>query len=354
VHDDGGDPQGPGIRVAALLSATCAVLAVRQSGSAPRFGKFEQIDVQRINVLEPDGKPRVIISNRSHRRDGTRTCKRREVRIRHGRKPRAPRQRWARARTAGARRILAARRNPGGYGLSMQSRINRFLLAYALIVSTIAAGTVVSQAISAQDKVAFDEIDVQRINVREADGTLRMVISNKQRFPGIIVKGKEQPHPNRRTAGMLFFNEEGTENGGLTFDGSKRDGKVSSSGHLSFDRYEQDQVIEFSQDEDRDSRSAALIVSDRPDKTMDFAGMAKVTAMPAGAARDKAMQQLVEGGTLGLQTRVQVGRWRDRSSGLVLHDAAGMPRLQLEVTAEGAAAIKFFDDKGKVVRTVTP
>ena len=87
---------------------------------------------------------------------------------------------------------------------------------------------------------------------------------------------------------------------------------------------------------------------------MDFAGMAKVTALPAGAARDEAMKQLVAGGTFGAQTRVQVGRWRDRSSGLLLHDAAGKPRLQLEVTAEGAAAIKFLDESGKVVRTVTP
>jgi hypothetical protein len=236
----------------------------------------------------------------------------------------------------------------------MQSRINRFLLAYALLVSTITGGTLVTQAIGAQSKSAFDEIDVKRINVREEDGTLRLVISNTQRFPGIIVKGKEQPHPNRRTAGVLFFNEEGTENGGLTFDGSNRDGKVSSTGHLSFDRYEQDQVIQLTQGEEQGSRFAALIMTDRPDKQMDFAGMAKVTALPAGPARDKAMQQLIEAGTFGAQTRVQVGRWRDRSSGVVLHDAAGKPRLQLEVTAEGAAAIKFLDENGKVVRTVTP
>ena len=48
-----------------------------------------------------------------------------------------------------------------------------------------------------------------------------MVISNKADFPGIIIKGKETPHPDRKTAGMLFFNDEGTENGGLIFGGSK-------------------------------------------------------------------------------------------------------------------------------------
>ena len=135
----------------------------------------------------------------------------------------------------------------------MQSRTNRFLLAYALLVSTITAGAVLTQAIGAQSKAAFDEIDVKRINLREEDGTLRLVISNTQRLPGVIVKGKEQPHPNRRTAGMLFFNEEGTENGGLTFSGTTQDGKVSSSGHLSFDRYEQDQVIQISQGEEQGS-----------------------------------------------------------------------------------------------------
>ena len=87
---------------------------------------------------------------------------------------------------------------------------------------------------------------------------------------------------------------------------------------------------------------------------MDFAGMSKVTAMPAGAARDEAMRQLMAGGTFGAKTRVQVGRWRDRSSGVVLHDAAGRARLKLAVTAEGAASIEFLDEKGKVVRTVTP
>ena len=71
----------------------------------------------------------------------------------------------------------------------MQSRINRFLLAYALLVSTLCGGALVTQAIGAQSKTAFDEIDVKRINVREDDGTLRMVISNTQRFPGVIVKG---------------------------------------------------------------------------------------------------------------------------------------------------------------------
>ncbi len=78
----------------------------------------------------------------------------------------------------------------------------------------------------------FESIDVQRINVVEPDGTLRMVISNKSAAPGAIIRGKEYAHPDRQSAGILFFNDEATENGGLIFGGAKgKDGKPQSYGH---------------------------------------------------------------------------------------------------------------------------
>ena len=47
----------------------------------------------------------------------------------------------------------------------------------------------------------FDEIDVHRVNVREPDGTLRLVISNDARLPGVIVRGKENPPVDRPVRG---------------------------------------------------------------------------------------------------------------------------------------------------------
>ena len=49
----------------------------------------------------------------------------------------------------------------------------------------------------------------QRIDIVQPDGTLRMVISNHSKLPGIIVKGKEQAF-DRPQAGMLFYNDKGT------------------------------------------------------------------------------------------------------------------------------------------------
>jgi hypothetical protein len=111
-------------------------------------------------------------------------------------------------------------------GLSMNhTTTNRLMLGYCVLVTTLLAGLSVSQAVSGPVKVSYDELDVHRINVRERDGTLRMTISNTDSAPGIIVKGKEIPHPNRKSAGILFFNDEGTENGGLIFGGRRTTGR---------------------------------------------------------------------------------------------------------------------------------
>jgi hypothetical protein len=51
---------------------------------------------------------------------------------------------------------------------------------------------------------AFDEIKVDRIDVIEPDGTLRIAVSDHDRMPAVMVKGKESPKVDRPQAGMLF------------------------------------------------------------------------------------------------------------------------------------------------------
>src|SRR5580658_4752984 len=113
----------------------------------------------------------------------------------------------------------------------------RFLVIYSGVLTALFAVIVWVGAASPAKVVNFDEITVHRLNVVEPDGKLRMVISNHARLPGIIVRGKEQPFP-RPQAGILFYNDEGSENGGLVFGGGKNaKGEVEDSGgSLSFDK----------------------------------------------------------------------------------------------------------------------
>jgi hypothetical protein len=61
--------------------------------------------------------------------------------------------------------------------------LTKILAVYSTVLTTLLAAF--TMAGSAAAKVQrFDEVDVHRINVREPDGTLRMVISNHVRPAG--------------------------------------------------------------------------------------------------------------------------------------------------------------------------
>jgi hypothetical protein len=199
----------------------------------------------------------------------------------------------------------------------MSARLQHFLLIYSAVLSTVFGVFLLSGAKAPAGK-KFDEISVQRINVIEPDGTLRMVISDHARLPGIIVKGKENPLA-RPQAGMIFYNDEGSETGGLIFGGRKnaKGEIVDSGGSLSFDRYEANQIVQLAGVHDSTDRFAGLAVSDD-------------------------------------NRRVWVGRSEEGKASVTLMDAKGRKRLSLEVTADGAPSFSFFDDRGAVVRQFTP
>ena len=197
----------------------------------------------------------------------------------------------------------------------------RFLVIYSGVLTAVFAFTVLA-GFTKNPVTKLDEIDVQRINVREPDGTLRMVISDSARLPGVIVKGKEQPKIDRPQAGMIFFNDEGSENGGLIF-GGKRDAHgdvVDSGGSLSFDRYNANQVVQLLGVDDKDNSMAGLAVSDSQE-------------------------------SIGGHRRAWVGRTADGAATLALMDALGNKRIVLKVAADGVAEMNFLDKDGKVVKT---
>jgi hypothetical protein len=103
----------------------------------------------------------------------------------------------------------------------------RFLKIYAVVTTLLFAVLVFSAFQQANQKNKFTELDVERINIVEKDGKLKMVISNSERqHPGII-DGKTLSR--QRPAGMLFFNDRGDECGGLSFNGDQKDGKVAQA-----------------------------------------------------------------------------------------------------------------------------
>lgn len=232
----------------------------------------------------------------------------------------------------------------------------RFLKRYAIVSTLLFAGTVLA-AFQQNRRTKFDEIDVERINVVEPDGKLRLVISNRPRSIGPIYKGTPFGYPGGTRPGLIFFNDEGTENGGLTFTGRRQpNGTFTSSLGMSFDQFNQDQVMTLRYDDNNGQRRLGLSFLDRAD--VDIFDLVQqrdsIMKTPAGAARDSALARLMgprDGVPLAAQ-RVYLGRDRARSALLLLSDPQGKTRLRLAVDSLGAARMEFLDADGKVTHAI--
>jgi hypothetical protein len=225
----------------------------------------------------------------------------------------------------------------------------KFLAIYSGILTLVFAITVLTGFTADSRNASFDEVTVHRINIVEPDGTLRMVLSDKSEFPGIIIKGKEHPHPNRKTAGMLFFNDEGTENGGLIFGGEMKDGKGSSFGHLSFDAYEQDQIFTIDAGKTGDQSASALAMIDRPEYPI--SEVLALTDRMKGMTDEQKKAEIAkfskEHGAP--HQRLFLGRSEDKSVALRLKDVDGKDRIVIKVAADGSPMLEFLDKDGKVI-----
>ncbi|HEY5566743.1 MAG TPA: hypothetical protein VIM81_05810 [Gammaproteobacteria bacterium] len=127
-------------------------------------------------------------------------------------------------------------------------------------------------------------------------------------------------------AGVLFYNDEGTENGGLIF-GGRRDanGRIVDAGvSLSFDKYGVGgQTLQLAAVSDNENRFAGLRVKD--------------TAI--GGPNNN---------------RVWVGNTDDGAATVALMDTQGRRRIVMEVKADGSSSLTFLDADGDVLNQLLP
>ncbi len=220
------------------------------------------------------------------------------------------------------------------------------LSSLALIVLAVAA---FGQPVGPQK---IDELTVQRLNVVDANGTLRLVMSNKDRMHPGVLDGVTIDRP-RPVAGLIFFNDEGDEVGGLSYTGQERGGERRATAQLAFDQLKQDQTVAISYSETNGQRSAGLQVWDRSDTRLSelIRKLNDANAVADPAEREKAVKAARATAPPGPR-RVFVGKNAERDATVSLADATGKPRLVLRVDAAGAATIEFLDENGKATQRI--
>ncbi len=93
--------------------------------------------------------------------------------------------------------------------LKTQKLINLVLGASIIALTSYVA---LSKPQNTSRVATFEEISVQRINIIEKSGLNRMVLANSDKAPGVDKFGKEVFRSKEARPGMIFYNDEVTEN----------------------------------------------------------------------------------------------------------------------------------------------
>jgi hypothetical protein len=237
----------------------------------------------------------------------------------------------------------------------------RWIKGYAIGVTLLLAALPIA-AFQQGRRTRFTELDVERVNIIEKNGRLRLAIANPDRMPPITFKGKEYPGLRGGSApgmaGMLYFNEEGTEAGGFGWRGRKTPTGHSAAGLVTFDQYNQGEALALWYTDETGRRQAGLVVYDQPEGSAQagFDSMMVFRQIADSAERARRQQRFRDGlraqGIMSYRTRVFAGKDRSKASIVRLDDPHGRPRLRLSVDSLGAARIEFLDEKGTVTHAV--
>jgi hypothetical protein len=223
------------------------------------------------------------------------------------------------------------------------------LLKLYAIATTLMWIVVVAGFRPAARAQAFQEITASRFRLVDSAGKARLLIASD--------------YKTDNSAGLYFFNQEGSEAGAFAYNGRRRpDGSVDAYAVLSMDQFKDDEVVRLSYGQNGKRKRHALIISDMPDSVTAryTAALAELRQLlPAAKTPEEAnaIRQRVLGPIPGRERgarRLFVGRDFDGQSLVTLSDRDGKPRLRLQVDTAGNPSIAFLDETGRVTRSITP
>jgi hypothetical protein len=202
----------------------------------------------------------------------------------------------------------------------------------------------------------FKIINAQRINIREKDGTLKAVLSNSAGFNEGQRSGQSG---GVRFSGLMFYNEEGQETGGLVYQGKAIPGGQDSDVTLTMDQYRQDQNVYLNHTEHKDSQgrsiSDGLTINSRPDWTAiktEYTTYGDLEKAPADQRETMQLEALQNGkiSTRRLFFGVRRGI-KDRSSyddaGIFIKNKWGRDAIKLYVDNDNRPHFEVYDELGK-------
>jgi hypothetical protein len=204
----------------------------------------------------------------------------------------------------------------------------------------------------------LETLDVERINIIEPDGSVKMVITNVSQFPNgtEVINGRPVNKDRKKRSGMLFFNEDGIECGGFIYDGTQKADGHSAGLSLTYDQYDGDQVMQLlttdvAKGEERMVTSALTFNDRAPNETQEglMRIMEELDTIQDRATRRAKYKEYEAQGLIGAKPRIMLGKTRSQNNGLFLFDAEGRPKAMFYIDKENNVKLEAFDNDGNVI-----
>ena len=195
------------------------------------------------------------------------------------------------------------------------------------------------------------EITTERLNIVGKDGNKYVVLSNPEKQALATINGKpiNPEETERNTAGLLFFNEDGDEIGGLVY------GIDSTESYqlLTFDQRKNDQIMTLRKDEYLEDgkwkKQYGLLLQDRSEKQSNviISELNKIRNIADTVLRKKEYEKFYNHPDNLAPHRLFIGKTYSENVGLFLMDKNNKPRLKIFLDENGAPHIESFDENGE-------
>lgn len=192
------------------------------------------------------------------------------------------------------------------------------------------------------------EINAERINIVEPDGTPRRSLFNGDNIPPAIINGQDIAPGHRQGqdwAGLMFYNARGDECGGLIFNGDEDDkGNPNMAISLTFDQFQQDQVLQLMVGQQGSEQTYGVSLFDRPSEAITDT----IEKMNKFSHTHDSEERQILGEELRTSNAQQafLGKATDGSIQLVLNDSMGNRRFEIKIDEDDELSAVVIDSEG--------
>lgn len=201
------------------------------------------------------------------------------------------------------------------------------------------------------EKKKFTELDVEKLNIVDSNGKIKMTLFNQENIPPVILDGQDIMPGHRQDdpiSGLMFYNGREEECGGLIF-GSEADeeGTPSMTASLTFDEYRQDQVVQMSYTEEKGQTRYGFSIFDRPNRPLSHI-IKEQREIEASDMSDEEKEAAYKALYKGNAPRAFMGKTQNGDVSMKLMDSKGKDRIRMVIDENDEPRMEFLDAHGEV------